>query len=115
MTDLSLQPIIFSYPLLNRAYDSSPSQREMIVARCLTKIRTNCKLAISHTLDSQVSRIRKAVQRVELELAITVSNSTGLIGWLKRRKRVVQLKHQLATLHQKLLNLVCSVYHYFIA
>ena len=115
MIDLSFQSLTFANPLINHAFNSSPSHREMIVSRCLTKIRTNCKLAISHTLDSQVSRIRKALQRVELELAITVSTSTGLIGWLKRRKRVVQLKQQLATLHQKLLNLVCSVYHYFIA
>ena len=88
MTDLSFQSLTFANPLINHAFNSSPSHREMIVSRCLTKIRTNCKLAISHTLDSRVSRIRKAVQRVELEAAsITVSNSNRTDQLGKRRKR----------------------------
>lgn len=115
MTDFILPSLTFVNPLLNPVYNSSQSQREMIVSRCLSKIRKHCKLSISHTLDAQVSRIRRALQRVELELAITISASSGLIGWLKRRKKVVQLKDQLSSLHQKLLNLVYSVYHYFLA
>lgn len=103
------------YTTINPIAIHTSQTNDLVIDRCLRRVKKTCKAVVAHTLETQVARIRATQKQVELELMKTLGEPSGLWGWLSKRKKVAALKAKLTTLKNALLEWVCSVYSYFIA